>query len=239
MKKLSAVEGIKAVAVIALLLIATQAQATIVYTCGTTTGNQPNDGPWMLGEDFTVNTPGNVTAVGAFDNLGDGLFVAPVYVAIYDATTGLQVPGTAMPFSGSVGTPIGAYRYQALGGGGAYLATGTYCLVAANYGGAGTEKDYNAYHAAQASQPNALSFNTVGGALTMGNARWNYGTSLPGNLSALSLNGAGLPHPVFGAGSFDFTPVPEVAVFGTATVGLLGLVFIVRYVGLRRRMKLA
>ena len=40
-------------------------------------------------------------------------------------------------------------------------------------------------------------------------------------------------------GTFDFTPVPEVAAFGAFGVGLLGLVYIGRYVRLRRTMKLA
>ena len=47
----------------------------------------------------------------------------------------------------------------------------------------------------------------------------------------------GATTPASAGDTFEFTPVPEVAAFGVACVGLLGLVYIVRYARLRRKMK--
>ena len=57
-------------------LFAWQANAVLVYTSTTTLGNQGAtgvNGPWALGLDFTVNTPGYVTQIGVFDSLDNGV----------------------------------------------------------------------------------------------------------------------------------------------------------------------
>lgn len=221
--------------VAAVLVAASQVNATIVYQSSTSVGNQGQNGPWALGLDFTVNTPGYVTQIGAFDSSdnGAGFGAATIPLAIYDLGNSQIVPGTQVSFTGTAGTPIGAYRFQSIGS--VLLSAGSYSIVAANYGSGG-EQDYNAFVGNNEVWPdpgfiNPLSFDNVGGALTMGNARFVSGYAtlyLPPAQSSYF-------NPLFGAGSFDFTPVPEVGTFGAAAVGLLGLVYGARHVRNRRK----
>jgi len=225
-------------AVVAVSLdVAWQANAVIVYQSSTAVGNQGQNGPWALGLDFTVNTDGHVTQIGAFDSSdnGAGFGSAIIPLAIYDLGNNQIVPGTQVSFTGTAGTPIGAYRFQSIGS--VYLGAGSYSIVAANYGSGG-EQDYNAFVGNSQVWPdpgfiNPLSFDNAGGALTMGNARFVSG------FSALTLPPAQNSYfnPLFGAGSFDFTPVPEVGAFGAAAVGLLGLVYGARHFRNRRKIQ--
>ena len=61
-----------AAVVAAFLAVAWQANAVIVYQSSTAVGNQGQNGPWALGLDFTVNTDGYVTQIGAFDSSDNG-----------------------------------------------------------------------------------------------------------------------------------------------------------------------
>ena len=108
-----------------------------------------------------------MTAVGAFDNGGDGFGANIIPVALYQlsGTTWNQVSGTYESFTGNAGTLVGSARMQTLGSPVA-LSPGTYSIVAANYGvGSGNERDWNANEA-----PGSYSatFNNGGGLIAMG-----------------------------------------------------------------------
>ena len=205
-------------------LFAWQAGATIVYN--TPSGLVPNQGgafagPWILGLDFTVNTGGSVDAIGAYT--ASGTFSGTVPVAIYNVDSGLQVAGTEVNFSGTMGTLIGQTRYVNIAP--VYLAPGTYSVVAANYGVAGANDNWNAGVAnIPPSGTSLVTFNTVGGALTDGSFRYDYGSGLAFPLSTV---GSGAADPRWSAGSFDFA-VPEASGFALAGVALLGLVYVGR-----------
>jgi hypothetical protein len=176
----------------------------------TTVGNQPS-GPNILGEVFTVNTPIQVTELGAFENSAQGGgFVAPVQVAIYNFNSQQLVSGIDT-FAGYSGV------------GGPY------------------EVNYNARYDGNGSSTR-VTFNTGGGAISFGYANGNNyftTTANTGMQFPTTVSGAGFANPRYAGPSFEFTPVPEVAAFGAAGVGLLGLVYIARYARQRRTTKLA
>ena len=233
---------------LAALLVAAQARAIIAFDNTGLVGNQ-SDGPRVLGNIFVLESPINVTAVGAFasgGSLGDGVTI-PVAIYSYDAGAGTwnQVTGTSDSFSGSSGslsgttTLVGRALMQDLNSP-VTLSTlgGAYAVVAANYGVNG---------ALYYSGPPPPTVNTGGGAFVAETLNSFYtstsGTTLSGTYGAGSLaynywSANDYPFKyAYGAGTFDFTPVPEAATFGAAGVGLLGLVYIVRYARLRRIMK--
>jgi hypothetical protein len=256
MKKLSAVKGIGAVAVVALLFIATQAQAVIAFNFPQLNANQNQpSGSLTLGETFTVNSPISINALAAYDNPanGSGIFGGAVNVAIYQVSlSGNTINGGTLavsPLSFSTANPgsliSGTTTRERFLGSPVQLSAGTYMIVANNYGGAaGTENNWNRNTYVGSPLPSA---NTGGGVVTWGANYYaignvGFGGTLPGGATWHYDNVNNLPndwHPRYMAGNFDFTPVPEVAAFGAASVGLLGLVFMGRYVGVRRRMKLA
>jgi hypothetical protein len=240
--------------VVAALFVAAQAQAIIAFNFPQLNGNQNYPGTLSLGELFTVNTPVNINALAAYDDPanGSGVFGGPVQVAIYQVNlSGNNIIGgtlvvnpltftTANPGTLIPGTTT---REQALSSP-VPLGAGTYMIVANYYAGsAGTENDWNRNTYSGSLLPTA---NTGGGVVgyganyySFGNLTW--GASLPtGSWVYDNVNNpANDWHPRYMAGNFDFTPVPEVAAFGVAGVGLLGLVYIGRYARLRRKMKLA
>jgi hypothetical protein len=254
MKKQSAVRGIGAVAACAFLLIATQAQAVIAFNFPQLNGNQNYSGALTLGETFTVNSPININALAAYDDPanGSGIFGGAVNVAIYQVSlSGNTISSGTLavsPLSFSTATPgsliAGTTTREQLLGSSVQLGAGTYMIVANNYGGGtGTENNWNRNTYVGSPVPSA---NTGGGLVTWGANYYafgnlTFGSSLPtGGWTYDNVNNPPNDwHPRYMAGNFDFTPVPEVAAFGAASVGLLGLVFIGRYVGQRRRMKLA
>ena len=194
----------------------------------------------MLGVDFTVNASGYVTGIGAFYDTsnGQGFGGQTIPVAIYNVGTHSMVAGTEVDFTG---TPVAGdvinnnYWFRSITP--VFLGSGTtYSIVAANYGVTGGKQDINVGKAPYSYGSTPLTFDTVGGALTVSGARQGTGASLVFPVSGFNLPGL---NPFFGAGSFDFTPVPEVAAFGATAVGLLGLVYIGRHVVLRRGRKLA
>jgi hypothetical protein len=255
MKKLSAVKGIGAIAAAVSLFIPTQVQAVIAFNFPQLNGNQSYSGALTLGETFTVNSPININALAAYDDPanGSGIFGGAVNVAIYQVSlSGNTINGGTLaisPLSFSTATPgsliSGTTTREQLLGSPVQLAAGTYMIVANNYGGAaGTENNWNRNTYVGSPVPSA---NTGAGALTWGANYYflgnvNYANPFPTGIAWHydDVNNPGNNwHPRYMAGNFDFTPVPEVAAFGAASVGLLGLVFIGRYVGQRRRMKLA
>ena len=195
------------------LFLASQLTASVVYNNPTGTVGNQTGGPWILGMDFQVNTPGYVTAVGAFDNGTNGFGSISLQVSIYDVSSGTQVPGTAVSFTGNQGTLIDSSRFLTLATP-VLLAPGTYSIVAANYG-ATTEVNYNSGYTSSTS----LTFDTVGGALTMLDGRYDAGSSL----AFPTITGFGpptWPNPVFAAGTFDFLIVPEPSTISLAVLGL-------------------
>ena len=237
----------------ATLFVAAQAQATIAYNYpgGAFYGNQGEyPGNLSLGNVFTVSSPITVTALGAFDSGGDGIGGSGVQVAIYqlnlDGTTitsGTLAVGS-MTFSGSAQALYedSNTRVASLPGA-VQLDAGTYMVVANRYGttaNGASELDYNAYVANGLGDPNPLSANPTAGVTfgpsyvnTDGTLTWE--GALPGGWAFVGTPTPGAPG--YGAGNFDFTPVPEVTAFGAAAVGLLGLVYIGRYARLRRKLK--
>jgi hypothetical protein len=212
----------------------------------TTVGNQPS-GPNILGEVFTVNTPIQVTELGAFENSAQGGgFVAPVQVAIYNFNSQQLVSGIDT-FSGNTpstaGTlaPNSSFSFKPVNP--VTLGPGTYMVVAAGYSGVGGpyEVNYNARYDGNGSSTR-VTFNTGGGAISFGYANGNNyftTTANTGMQFPTTVSGAGFANPRYAGPSFEFTPVPEVAAFGAAGVGLLGLVYIARYARQRRTTKLA
>ena len=215
---------------LAALFMTVQARAIVAFDYAGVVGGQ-SDGPLVLGNRFDVNSPINVTAVGAFDS-GSGSFgSATVPVAVYKLITGIgwqQVNGTLMSFTGNDGTQIGNARFQLLTSP-VTLSPGNYAIIAANYGVAGT------IYWNSASAGTAPSFNTDGTISMPSSVNSFYGSGA--TLSSLPpFNYITTPTPGYGAGTFEFTPVPEAAAFGAAGVGLLGLVYVGRYARLRRKM---
>jgi hypothetical protein len=225
-------------------LFAWQAGATLAYNFPTTLpGAQPDNGPYSLGNEFTVTAPISVTALGAFDPAGASFGAVGVDVAIYSIT----LSGTAIT-GGSLVTPVVNFSgTQTLLPGTSTamtditpvtLGAGTYMVVANNYGAAGALQDYNPAWA-NGSYPSSPSSTGVNGA----SANNAYGvTFVPGggyfqNSSPLNPSlGAGYGYdnlfagsaPRYAAGNFDFTPVPEAAGFALAGIAMLGLVYIGR-----------
>ena len=214
-------------------LAACQASAIVAYSNQGVVANESStggNGPYALGNDFTVNQAISVTAIGAFLGGGSSM-VASVPVAIYNITLNAIVAGTTVTFaSGSSGD------FQANGS--AFrnitpvtlLAGDVYSIVAANYGQGGAPYWWN--HSPVGTTP---TFNDGGGLITMGGGRYSPGTTLtlPGTLVGET---PGIP--TYGAGTFEFTaltPVPEVETFAIASVSMLGLVFIGRNLVPRRR----
>jgi hypothetical protein len=234
MKTWNSVRMIGAVAVAA-LLAASQANGIVAFDNTAVVQNQSSGGPYALGMDFVVNSPILVDAIGAFHS-GSGDFLDTIPVAIFNVANHSQpVAGTTVTFSGSPSS----YSYSTANSvfqsiTPVTLLPGTYSIVAAGYGGSGEEP----YYWTMANQTPTPVFHDGGGLVTMvpQGGRW------AGNQSSVTPfptgSTAGFNAPNYAAGTFDFTPVPEVATFGAASVGLLGLVYIGRYARLRRKMKL-
>ena len=223
-----------ALAVISLLALG--ANATIVYN-GTVaydnpaiTGNRNAD--INLGMDFTVNTPGWVTAMGAFDDQQNG-FAGTVDVALYyssGANAGTQVAGTLVSFTGLGGswTLAGGSQFQDITD--VALGIGSYRVVA-HY----TSIDlFASTYATPYDVSHPWTFG--GGPYLTHNNSW---FTQPATSLGYPVTGHPYPQPSFAAGTFSFTPVPEAETFGAAAVGLLGLVYLVRQVRIRRKIALA
>jgi hypothetical protein len=234
-------------------LFAWQAGATLAYNFPTVlSGAQPDNGPFSLGNVFTVSAPIEVTALGAFDPGGASFGAVGVDVAIYSIT----LSGTSLT-GGSLVTPVVTFSgTQTLLPGTSTamtgitpvtLAAGTYMVVANNYGAAGALQDYNPAWA-NGTYPgnpshtgvNGASANDAFGVTFLPGAGYNQNSgtltpSLSGSWSYDDFFAGSAPR--YAAGNFDFTPVPEAAGFALAAVALLGLVYVGR--AYSQKLKLA
>lgn len=254
---------------VVLLLLARQAQATLQlglnYPSGMQAGNQ-SGGDYSYGFVFTVGSqPITIGDLGAYDNPGNGLgtFVGTVSVALYQVAMNGNQPASGNRVGDAVSFYTGAPGMTLAPGTDTELLPfnqtlskhTTYMIVAGGYSGTSPvgqqqlgERNFNRNNANGGSMP---SYNTG-----MGVTWWGYNpqtgsgydyylTSWPASGWGNGLPSAGLwgvlsdASPRWTAGNFDIAPVPEVAAFGAASVGLLGLVYIGRCVVLRRGVKLA
>jgi hypothetical protein len=233
---------------VAVLLVAAHAQAItdVAYNFPTgLVGNETDPQAHILGNEFTVNSAINVTAVGAFAS--GGSLGATIPVAMYQLTSGTwyKMLDTVDSFSGNVGSPllsaptrqVGSALMQDLNSPVPLTPGGTYAIVAANYGVAGA-LDWNVLR----TYTTVPTFQTESSAITMGNmgsppetALFGYGATLDATIT-LSGGNWGNPTPAFAGATFEFEPVPEAATFGAAGVGLLALVYIGRYARLRSKV---
>ena len=227
------------VALAAVVLGTAGADAIIAFdTPNTTVGNQASGGPYNLGEQFTVNSPVTITSLGAYDSGQNGWGAATITVAIYQIVGGVgggndPIVGSTAAFNTSNPGSIASgssYAFQSVTP--FNLAAGSYMIVA---NGLGTSANPS-FNAGFNGNVTTVAVNTGGGLLSYpgsGNF-WSAGAgglSLPTTLDAV-------PIARYAAGSFEFTPVPEVATFGVAAVGLLGLVYLVRHTRNRRTLKM-
>lgn len=229
MKTNNSVRILGAVTVISLLTFS--ASAYIAYDTGTSTAGVDAN-THNVGLQFTVgNTPVTVTSFGAFYDQ-TATWNVPVYVTMWDVGTATRVDLGMATFSGSAGsTGIGSGGYKFLDVPDFTLnANSTYMIVASGFG-AGHEfyKDTGS--------GTVISTSQSGGYLTFPLNGGNYYSSFDGNPLNVAMPGILMStvHPRYGAATFEFTPVPEVATFGAAAVGLLGLVYGARQVRIRRK----
>jgi len=89
--------------VLVLLAVAPVQAATIAYADPADTGNEIWTG--NLGEDFTVNSPIEITALGVYNSGQTGTIAGTLEVAIF-SSDGAQVTPTEI-FSGTTGTLVG------------------------------------------------------------------------------------------------------------------------------------
>ncbi len=85
-----------------------------------------------IGMDFVVNTPIDVTSLGVFDHLGDGI-AGTLTTTIWDITTGLAVPGASTTFTaGDSGALTGSTRMKSIPT--VTLAPGNYSVASSGHG---------------------------------------------------------------------------------------------------------
>jgi len=202
-----------------------------------------------VGMVFTVNSGFGaiVTSLGVFDYNADGInTVHPITVAIYSVSmSGNTITGGSLAvdpytFSGTSDSLLSGTSTRAHGVSEVWLVPGTYMVVANNYAAASPNYeggfDYSKNHGATVPSANPISpypgsvSYFLGGFRSSDNpASWV--TSLPGTWDFVDSGYA----PNYGAGNFEFTPVPEASQFAVAGVGLLGLVYIGRCAYQRRK----
>lgn len=195
------------------LALSVPAGAASIYNAGAgLSGNQTWGG--TLGLDFRVNSPVQVTSLGAFDHGGDGI-LGHVKTTIF--SSGGSVVAPIVDFSGALNPGGEAYIRQSVTP--FTLNPGTYQLASWGYGAA--DPNYNTYGA----NPGPISFDILGGSLTGLGTRY----SSPGDAGSLAtLWDDGVTR--YGAGTFDAIatggppPIP-VGVTGHGvydTAGVLG-----------------
>jgi hypothetical protein len=199
-------------------LVVWQAGATVVYNQPTgMVGNDlgGNSSYYEVGNEFQVNTPGIVTQIGMFNPSLSGFGASSISVAIFK-----DVSGTWSIVAGTLTTFTGSYSAGAYSGDSVMqsitpvsLGAGVYAIVA---GGGGTTANpyWNSAEAGSGSTPQT--FNSVSGALSQVNqAQWAFAGGSDPSLSAWPGAGdfASVTSP-YGAGTFDFAPVPEPQVPG-------------------------
>lgn len=196
---------------------------TIAYdNSSSTTPNQKWTG--NLGLDFDVNSPINVTALGAFFGNSINNLVPAVKVAIFSRATGLEV-GSAVTISSTI--------YDSLSNGDAFvslaipifLAPGAYSVVE-NLDPT-SNQDYNVHITGGTSNTTSTEDNG-GGAITFkGTGRYDYGSSL--DLPKLIGDSAN-PTNAYDSGTFQFAsvPLPSAALGGVGLMGCLLAINVIR-----------
>lgn len=184
-----------------LLLSGMLSAQTIAYDATVQPGNQGWTG--NLGLDFNVTGTRAilVTALGAFDNNGNG-FTGGVTVGIFNRVTGTQV-GPSATISGSGGTLVNGDRFVAVAP--FTLAPGEYSVVAVGFNAIDLNGNVNcvgnATDACVPANPYTASMMNPGGVLSfVGSGRFDANTTLdfPATVPA------GFPPNVFLAGTFQF-----------------------------------
>lgn len=113
------------------------------------------DGPFTLGFQFRVESDITVTALGAFDYLGDG-FVTPHIIGIWTLAGGAPIATATVPF-GTVGSLVGQFRYVDIPG--ISLSANTeYIIGASEYYGSTSDLYAGAVPVPAFSTPSAVTF---------------------------------------------------------------------------------
>lgn len=180
-------------------------------------GNQSFTGG--LGNDFDVNSPIAITSLGAFDDLANGI-AGTIDVHVFDLNN-LAGPLRSVSITGSGDALKGQFRFVDIAP--LILGVGNYSVVAFGFG-----VDDNANENVGAGIP--LATNSGAGLISFVNSRFGNGDPLvafPGTLTVGNFPCSGSPEACFGAGSFEFTPVPVPAALplfagGLGLLGLLG-----------------
>ena len=204
-------------------LFAWNASAIVAYNTPTTTPGNQSDGPYSFGMAFLVNSAITVSSLGLFDAGQDGIS-GSVLVGIYNAGSQTLV-GSGVTFSGTSDPLLSgsAYRFQSVGP--FQLGAGIYEIVAYSLGGTANP----AYNAGAGAGSSLITTDSGGGVLTfLGNFH-----NAPGSFPSDGTFDGTDPDGQYGAGSFQYTvgitPVPEVAVYGSVSAALLGLIYVGRF----------
>jgi len=187
---------------------------TIAYGDPATTGNEIWTG--NLGEDFTADSPIEITALGVYNSGQTGTIGGTLEVGIVASDGTVEVSEI---FSGTIGTLIGGDLFLNLATP-ITLAPGDYSLTTTGWGPNILNGNANCAGGGCGVPPPALytppTLNDGGGALTFTGIGY---TSTPG-LVYLAPVGS-YPADEFNAGSFQFTPTPEPATLAGVTLGLV------------------
>lgn len=195
-------------AVVAMLGVGSTVQASFVFGYGGATVNVNQSGDYILGNNFNVNSAIEVTQLGVFSQ--DAPIAGSISIGIYkyagSSANWTLVSGTLQTIgSGALLDVPDQTAYINIAS--VLLGPGLYSVVTR------TSSDYNSGFVYP--NPSAVTFNNLGGNLSAGAYDiWNYGSSLGSSLSGMQTAGPGDPNypwatPVFGAGTFSATAVPE------------------------------
>jgi len=185
---------------------AMSASASFVFGYGGASVNQ--SGNFVLGNDFSVNTPIQVTQLGVFSQ--DAPIAGSISIGLYlnaGSSGSWTLVGSIQAITVANETLNVSAQTDYINVSPFILGPGLYSVVTA------TSSDYNS------GNPNtgvsAVTFNNLGGAVTDGTYDiWSSGTSLSSTLSGMQTTGPGnpiypWPLPVFGAGTLSASAVPE------------------------------
>ena len=173
-------------------------------------GNQTWGG--TLGLDFLVNRPIRLSALGTFDNGGDGI-AGSIKAVIFNAMGQAVTP--TLDFAGQPNPTGAAFVFKSLGRN-IVLAPGTYQL--ASWGYSALDSNFNTYGA----NPGPVTFDVLGGRLTALGSRYSGGGG--GSLGTIPDVGATR----YGGGSFLAGSAPEPATWAMMVMGFGGLGAMVR-----------
>ncbi|MFZ4689062.1 MAG: PEPxxWA-CTERM sorting domain-containing protein [Polymorphobacter sp.] len=157
--------------------------------------------------NFTVNTATTFNLLGVFDNGADGI-VGPVSVGVYDATTQLFVSPVVTFSNFANSSSYATQRVTPF-----LLAAGNYQLAA--WGFSDTDNNYNSVFT-DSHPASAITFNSLGGALTATSVAYSTGT--PGDF-ATSIEESATR---YGAGTLGIVPEPATWAMLIAGFGMVG-----------------